>query len=309
MLRMLSLAAGALLLMAASPAAADPACAASMRPSAGVARLIYDPLNAVQETLEIELLLEQQSAKPCRYALAIAGAGSSRQRMMRDARGQLTYELQINGVLVSNDLNAPAAINGNGRQVSRGSGEERKTRTIRLKAMIPAGQFAPAGLYEDQLTLRLYDVTDGVPQQVGSDVPLIIGGDVPARAQINLAGTSSSVFGSVNAAGLSFGQLVTGAERDAYIQVRATAPVLLTISSANKGAMRHRSEPAATAIPYAFSVDGQALDLRGGPKRLDRNPARGLQAENYRMAVRITDADNRQAGTYEDVITITVEPK
>lgn len=309
MLRMLSLALGAWVLVAASPATANPACAASIRPSGGVARLIYDPLNAVQETLEIDLVLEQQSAKPCRFAVAIAGAGSSRERVMRDARGQLTYELQINGAVVSNDLNAPAAISVGSRQVSRGSGEALKTRTIPLKVMIRAGQFAPAGLYEDQLTLRLYDITDGVPQQVGSDVPLIIGGDVPARAQINLAGTSSSVFGSVNSAGLSFGQLVTGAERDAYIQVRSTAPVLLTISSANKGAMRHKSEPAATSIPYSFSVDGQALDLRGGPKRLDRNPVRGLQAENYRMAVRITDAENRQAGTYEDVITITVEPK
>jgi hypothetical protein len=148
------------------------------------------------------------------------------------------------------------------------------------------------------------------PRQHGEDQILSIVVDIPARAQINLAGSSSPIFGGMSGTGLDFGELEKGAERDAYIQVRATSAVMLTLSSEFGSAMRHKIERTSVpAVPYALTVDGQSVDLSSGSKRIDRAPTQGLGADNYRMVARILDVAGRIGGEYEDVITVTVEPK
>ena len=214
----------------------------------------------------------------------------------------------MKGSVVANDLTQP------GIAIVPNPGQARKDGQAappfeNLTIIVPSNQFAPAGTYRDEVNLRMFQIVDGVPRQTGEDVPLAIVVDIPARAQINLAGTSSPVFGELGGSGLEFGELEPGKERQAFIQVRATAPVTLALSSENNGSLRHRIEKNAPTVPYSLTVDGRSVDLASGPKRLDRAPSQGLGAENYRMVARILDVTGRVAGDYQDVITIIVEPR
>lgn len=278
-------------------------CMVEAQPERSLIRLIYDPFENVQEsqTLELTVFTPDVDGEPCQLGLAIGGAGSSRERVLRHRGDELRYEIELEGSTTANDLNAPTRVNP-----KRAGG----TLSQSVKLVVPAGQFARAGSYTDHITLRLHDLSDGVPRKMGADMILAITVDIPARAQINLAGSTSPVFGGINASGLDFGELQTGKERDAFVQVRATSPVILTLQSANRGVLSHKTEPTnSRAIPYALTIDGEAISLTGSSARINRTPVNGLGADNYRMVARIVDADGRKAGRYEDVITISVEPK
>ena len=299
-------------LLAAAPASADVPdanCFVRARPDSSQLRLLYDPFAGVQATDELKISFTPRQ-KGCAFGLAIGGLGSSMQRQLQGNGRRLTYELQMRGSVLRNDLNQPSLTFASNPGQGRKGTDQISSPFEDLIVMVPSAQFAPAGTYRDDVTLRLFQIVNGVPQQTSEDVQLSIVVDIPARAQINLAGTSSPIFGSLGGSGLDFGQLEAGKERQAYLQVRATAPVMLTLTSENASMLRHRSEKTgAQAIPYSLSVDNQVIDLSKGPKRIDRTPSQGLGAENYRMVARILDVRGRIAGEYEDVITITVEPR
>ena len=303
-MRLLLLALVALLAVPRPALAKAPAqCMVEARPERSLIRLIYDPFENVQESqaFEVRVFSPNDDRESCQLGLAIGGAGSSRERILRHRGDELRYEIEIEGSTTANDLNAPTRVNP-----KRAGGSLSQS----VKLVVPAGQFANAGSYTDHITLRLHDLSEGVPRKMGVDMILAITVDIPARAQINLAGSTSPVFGGVNASGLDFGELHTGKERDAFVQVRATSPVILTLQSANRGVLNHKTEPTnSRAIPYALTIDGEAINLSGSSARINRTPVNGLGADNYRMVARIVDADGRKAGRYEDVITISVEPK
>ncbi len=301
------------LLFVASPALADVPpdnCFIRVRPDSTMVRLIYDPFENVRETEQFELMFTPRM-KGCSFGLALGGLGTSTQRFLQGNGHTLEYELEFRGGNVRNDLNLPTAVitpnPGNG---PKGADIQRGSPVETVKVIVPAGQFAPAGTYRDDITVRLFRVVNGVPEQTGEDQIVSILVDIPARAQINLAGSSSPIFGGISGSGLDFGQLEQGEERDAYIQVRATSPVMLTLSSEFRSQMRHRFEGTGVpGIPYSLTIDNQTVDLSTGAKRIDRSTTHGLGADNYRIAARILDVRGRVAGQYEDVITVTVEPK
>jgi spore coat protein U-like protein len=294
-----------LLLACASAAKSQSAtndCSVQVRAETSVARLLYDPFAGVQERAALELRFTPRN-KGCTAGIAIGSAGTSTQRGMSGPSGTLTYELQMRGTTVRNTVDQPTvSVLTNPNQ----SGETSEL----LNIIVPSAQFAKAGIYRDQVRLRLFHIVSGVPQQYGDDLLLSIEVDIPSRAQINLSGASSPVFGNLGGTGLDFGELSHGKEREAYIQVRATTAVMLTLSSENGSKLKHRAEIGSEAlIPYSLKVDGQPVDLASGPKRIDRAPVGGLGADNYRMVARILETDGRLAGDYSDTITIVVEPK
>jgi spore coat protein U-like protein len=267
-----------------------------------VARLLHDPFAGIQDKAAIELKFTPRN-KGCAAGVAVGGAGTSTQRALLGTGGTLTYELQIRGTTLRNTLDQPTmTVMTNPNQ----SGETSEL----LNIILPSAQFAKAGTYRDQVRLRLFHIVNGVPQRHGEDLLLSIEIDIPARAQINLSGSSSPVFGSLGGTGLNFGELVQGKEREAYLQVRATTAVMLTLSSQNGSKLKHRSEIGdGASIPYGLAVDGQPIDLASGPKRIDRAPIGGLGADNYRMVAKIIEIEGKLAGEYTDTITIVVEPK
>lgn len=312
--RLLALAWALLALPASQSLAANPAppsadCTATVQPVSNSVRIVYDPFEGQQQIADLDVEISRGEERGCDFELSVTGNGSSRERKLLGGSGTgFGYEIKSNGGVVQNDLNSAFRIQlnngeGNGNGVTR-------SRIVRLRFSVAARQFGEAGEYEDRLMLRLFEKSSGMPRQVGADLPVLVTAIVPPRAQVNFAGASSEVFGSMSAGGIDFGELRTGAQKDAFIQVRATSPVQLTFSSFNSGRLRHKVTPGATAaIPYTILIDSEPLALEKGRVTLARKLKSGLEASNYRFAVRIDDADNRIAGTYEDVVTITVEPR
>ena len=283
-------------------ARSEEVCFARVRPESTMVRMIYDPFENLRKTDEVQLNFTPRK-KGCAFGLAIGGLGSTNQRVLAGNGRTLNYELQIRGANVANTLNQPSvSISPNPGKGPPYTTADVDSPSELLKVLLPAAQFAPAGSYRDNVTVRMFRFVNGVPYQVGDDQLLSIVVDIPPRAQINLAGISGT--------GIHFGQLTKGAERDAYLQVRATAPVILTLSSEHRSQLRHKVEKLAVpSVPYHLSVDGQPVDLRDGPQRIDRAPSGGLAADRYRMVVRVMDVNGRIAGDYSDVVTVTVEPK
>lgn len=288
--------------LSASKAAAQ-TCAATVRAAAGTVILNYDPFDGDRETFDLSLELVNQGESACEIALAAASQTAARPRQLSNGAEFLTYELRLGGQLLEND-----ALTPQGRIIlPAGQG---KTATAILRFDIPAGLIAAAGQYDDLITLRAYSIGEGPSEQLGEDRLINVSAFVPARAQVNLAGSDSKSFGAMSLDALSFGDLTVGAQRNAYIQVRSTAPVLISIQSENLGIMRNTALGAnGQGVPYELRVEAAELDLAGGTAQIEREPPRSLAGASYAMNVRIAETEGRVAGLYEDTLTITVEPR
>jgi spore coat protein U-like protein len=169
-------------------------------------------------------------------------------------------------------------------------------------------EMSGAGTYADTLTFRLFDAAGASPVQLGTDRTAPAQARIEARAQLNIAGTSGS-FGAFELDEIDFGALSTGATRNAVVQVRATRPVSITLSSQNLGLLKHQDLPSAAGVPYALQLDGASVDLTAGGFGLARTPALNLNGTSYPMTVTIMDTNGRAAGAYKDRLTITVTPQ
>lgn len=298
----------ALAFLTASMASADdgkPAgeCSATIEPSSRLVRLIYDPFEPDLSPASVVLIVRKQGGDKCQFSISVEGDGDRWQRFLSSGASRLAYDISREGRVLDNIFDAPRAA------VPLQSGQDRK-RQFELRLRIREGEFVPAGDYTDQLKIRLFRVGDGPPRQVGTETAIMVSALVPARAQLNVAGADSQVFGANPAGAVDFGDLKAGATRQVFVQVRATSPVLLRLASAQGGQLRHSTfGDRVIGVPYSATLSGSPLALANGPVQLPRNPAAGYGAESYPLRFVITDAEGRVGGVYRDVVTISVEPR
>lgn len=305
-MRTLSMAPGALALAAAlalvAPQTASAACDVEIQSIEPVPTIVYDPFDNDTETEDFKVTVRNKGNDDCTLSLAVAGTTPGSQRYYANGASQLAYQAETpNGIPYPNNIAAPLGTTslkgGNGRETD-----------IKVQLRVQAGLIAGAGNYADTLTFRLFDASGPTPVQVGTDRTAPAAARIEARAQLNIAGTSGS-FGAFELDEIDFGALTTGATRNAVVQVRATRPVAITVSSENLGQLKHETLPAATSVPYALQLDGASVNLTAGVYALARTPALNLNGTNYPMTVTITDTAGRAAGAYKDRITITVSPQ
>ncbi|MGN6423679.1 MAG: hypothetical protein ACTHLA_10250 [Asticcacaulis sp.] len=131
--------------------------------------------------------------------------------------------------------------------------------------------------------------------------------NVPSRAQVNIAGASGH-FGQGTLSTLDFGQMSSGEQRRAFVQVRANTPVLAVVSSRNGGVMRNETLPSAEPVAYTANLDGKALNLtQVNLRALDPPPS--VDGLSLPLDVTLGAVEGKMAGHYSDVITIDVSPR
>ena len=291
-----------LALSALEPRAALAACNASIESIDAVPTIDYEPFANSQKSEDFEVEVRNDGNQECVVALAIASGTTGGQRFYRKGTDELAYEvLTENGSEYSNAIDAPAGST----RLEGGIGEDAEI-TVTLR--IPAGLVSPAGTYEDTLRLRLFDVSGATPVPLGPERTIPASARIQARAQLNIAGTSGK-FGAFEIDELDFGDMTTGATRDAVVQVRATSQVAITLSSSNLGVLKHTSLPDATGVPYTLTVDQTPVDLTGSTAPILRTPDLTLDGNSYPMRVTIGNTTGRAAGNYKDRITISVMPQ
>lgn len=296
-------AASVLALITLSASDASAACQASIESIEAVPTIDYAPFDRSEKSVEFEVEIRNDGPDRCDVALAITSGTPGSARSYRNGPDSLTYDvLTRDRSPYPNIIDTPAGST----RLKGGSGEDAE---IKVRLSIPAGLISPAGNYADTLTLRLFDVSGPTPRALGSERTVPAAARIQARAQVNIAGASASNFGTFGIDELAFGDLEENATRDAFVQVRATRPVAITLSSRNLGVLKHTTLPGTDGVPYSLQVDGIDVNLAGTSAPIVRTPTLSLEGTSYPMSVRIGQTAGRAAGEYKDRITISVMPQ
>jgi spore coat protein U-like protein len=89
--------------------------------------------------------------------------------------------------------------------------------------------------------------------------------------------------------------------------VRANVSYDISISSANEGNMAHTDPSDGSLVPYDLRIDAGSVDLSGGPVTVatGTGPTAGT-GERYELELQVGDPGAASAGTYEDMLQVTV---
>lgn len=289
----------AVLALAAATQSASAACDAVLARVSPQA-ISYDPFEGARETAAIEVEFVNAGDDPCTLALAV-GHASGGQRHFTNRDGRLAYAVKFAGGELPNDLAAPSGV----VTIEGGNGKRKK---LNLALEVAEGQIAPAGRYRDEITVRAYDL--GARAFLSKERNVQLAAEVRSRAQVNIAGASGAFDKSFALPKIDFGEIAPGAERTAFVQVRATSAVTIDVESKNHGVLRHTQfGDTVKGVPYTVRFDGKQLNLKGGGASLERHPPITLEGASYPMVVRLGDTPPPMAGEYQDTITISVCPR
>lgn len=283
-----------------APQSAWATCAASIAGTDNIPIIQYDPFLGGSSSATIVVNISQTSDDNCVLGLAVYDASQGNTRYLRSGPDQLKYRLFTqNGVEIINDSGAPSVVvTGNDH-----------SKRVSFLAQVPAGEIGPAGNYASRVTLRLFDLSSS-PVQIDRDVDAEIGLTIEPRGQINIAGAAGAPFGSTfGLSRLDFGELAQGAERRAFVQIRATTPVLVRISSRNRGVLLSSAAGNQPGLPYEARFDSELLQLAPSGTVTTKAPPASMSGASYPFSVVITgNPEGFPAGLYEDLITFDISP-
>ena len=264
----------------------------------------YDVFDAVEhaETVQVRVHL---TGDPCAF---FVGVGTeSGQDDLHAVFGVDQLELRIldslNGRIPLKDT--PGATEG---EVLSGvflAGETVKT--LNFVVVIPPEQIKPAGLYTGGIRVTAYE---GTPASFAPRDTRTITISVPLAEVTELSLVSPGSSFNPNAKGqlLEFDTLAAGKVRDLDMRIRSNAGYRVSMHSENGGVMKNLAAGINTTIPYTVQVTGQTFSLGESATEIlsGANQLTTPQGEQHPMSVTIGDASGAAAGSYRDVIIVTV---
>ena len=130
---------------------------------------------------------------------------------------------------------------------------------------------------------------------------IVLGLEVLPSARIGLSGAYSMNKGQ---AVVDLGELRTGvAPVPLHLRVSSTGSYDLQVTSANSGKLRLASTE--WVVPYSVSIGEKTVNLVGSSQLAGPNGT-GYRRDSLPIQFVIGDVSNRRAGTYSDVISISV---
>lgn len=175
----------------------------------------------------------------------------------------------------------------------------RQQRLLRYQLTV-AGEFLNGdGLYSQRVRVDA-EGADGIPL-AGRE--LVLGVNVLPSATLSLYGTRLS-GGRVL---INLGELREGmAEVMLRLSVQSTRAYRLSVESQNNG--RLLLPGTEWAIPYQLVLGNQSVGLEGGRNEVTSATGFGPRQEWLPINFEIGNVSDRRAGTYGDVISVSVEP-
>ncbi|MEQ1754253.1 MAG: hypothetical protein ABL973_08965 [Micropepsaceae bacterium] len=279
---------------------AHAACNVSISNVSPIPNVVYDPFEGLARTVNYTVDFTNSGSDSCSVGLAIASPVQGVPRSFKNGSNELRYTLEWpGGAVFSNNITSPIG------SISVSGG---KTKSVTLRVRVGAGLIAPASTYADILTFRLFRVSSGPNVAIGTDRTASAAGVVEPRAQVNIAGASGAFGAPFALDRLDFGTLTLGAVRSAIVQVRATAPVSINVTSANLGKLKHVTLKTDPGVPYSLQIDGASVPLGSSGAAITRSPPITLDGVNYPMSVQVGDVVGRPSGNYQDTLTVNVSP-
>lgn len=129
---------------------------------------------------------------------------------------------------------------------------------------------------------------------------------VPKKVYVSILDEGGVFDASSTSKVLDFGNLALNQERGADLRIMSNGSYQLKLSSQNNGNLKLSN---GDTVAYALRVNGSNVSLNGtsnSPVTIGSGDATSSQGERYNLKVRITEStDNKSAGMYQDIITIT----
>lgn len=171
------------------------------------------------------------------------------------------------------------------------------SRTLLYKLVADPDSVREAGTFTQNVTV---EARDNQFRSLGG-TQLVLGINVLPSARIGLAGAYTMDKGH---AVVDLGELRQGvAPVPLQLRVNSTGSYELTVASANAGRLRLGATD--WYVPYTMAIGGISVHLAGA--RTVASPSRnGLRRDALPIQFHIGDISDRRAGTYNDVISITV---
>jgi len=172
--------------------------------------------------------------------------------------------------------------------------------TLQYALVVDTDGIDSAGIRDQTVDLEAQD-KDGLPM---AGRQLVLGIDVMPSATLGLTG-AFRVSGSQ--AVVDLGDLKEGpAEVPLQLRVQSTGRYRLTLDSQNKG---HLQLPGtAWAVSYGMRLGSQSIDLSSGSGNYVSPSEAHARNDSLPIHFRIGNVDDLRAGTYSDVISVSVEP-
>lgn len=165
------------------------------------------------------------------------------------------------------------------------------------------GQFPSPGLYQDQLSLDVYDSDQlDLPPSVNQNFSVSVNVDTGTR--INFVGVQGRSHT------LDFGELKTGGQISLPPQllVQSTGGFSLRFSSQNLGALRHKNGLRQWDIPYQLELGKQRLELSSPSATINFSQSTPPSGLRLPLKLNIPEVKRKPAGIYSDIIRIVVSP-
>ena len=225
-------------------------------------------------------------------------------RVLKNGSNQLSYQLYKEAALTTVLEALPDATSS---QVISGSTPAANPSVVALTfyVHIPPGQVLAPGTYTDTVTLSVYD--GSFPGgTLENSATITISAQVRAVADLALVASGAAFTASTSRA-LNFGALSSGQNLGCDLRVRSNIGYNIALASQNLGVLK-ASSPITFTIPYAMTIRGQALDLTQTQATFPSTPPSitDNNGQAYPIAVTIGNFTNPPAGTYSDVVTVTV---
>lgn len=240
----------------------------------------YDPAAAVGVPLGLRLVTTSAAGGNCANLPVRIATQDGSVVALENGGASLTMDLQ--------QTSQTANLSFLGANLTGGARHELFAGTVNVPLfVVRPGQFVPAGLYRERLTVQIGDAPP-VPVEIVMQV----------QSSIRLVPQNGSSVKSI-----SFGEVSQGSERTSSIYYVANGPFEVRLTSQNGGRLVHEAGLSLGYIRYATRYDGTSVDLSGGPAIVRIRPSgQGVQIDE--LTITVPPASDHYAGKYRDVLSV-----
>jgi hypothetical protein len=261
----------------------------------------FDPYASDVSHGSFELVFTNRGSAPCEGDVRVRSegpAGLSSARSLRTG-SELNYVL-IDEYAGTNLTPTGGVSRPLGRsEVLRIAPGDRVSRRYSLSVAVD--RLTTDGLFEDEVHISL-NARDGA---VLAERLVVLALDVTPSAVMGLRGGFTRTEGGGR---IDLGELQEGGTNlPLQLWVRSTRGYRVSVASQNRGRLMIAEGSGAWWVPYTLSLGDRPINLRGGG-HLDSRRGTGDDEDSYAISVVVGDVSNRRAGTYSDLIELTVAP-
>lgn len=255
----------------------------------------YDPFGNDTPTASYDLMFRNDGGRECRFyplfetdgtQLGLSGAAGERRipYTVIDMVGNYNAT-PIAGRTIRNLTHRPVVVAPHSQQL------------VRYLFSVDADAIPGDGLFSQRLIIN----AEGLDGQPLGDRQLLLGIRVLPSAVMGLAGAFHRNNGQAD---VDLGELVEGVPAiPLQLQVHSTRRYKLQLASLNNGKLRLAGSD--WTVPYQMMVDGRQIPF-GSSASYGVTGRAGMRLDTLPVAFHVGNVDDRRAGTYSDVVTITI---